>query len=153
MRPTLRAIAAAEARPLRHAILRPNQSLAELVYPDDDAADTLHAGAFEGDALVGVASVYREAPPGERDERAWRLRGMGTLPNARRAGGGRVGYASETLQLSSGVEYRFDEAEQLDGTWSERKTWLFRNSFKLQMTPDWRLLGKFNHSYDHPPPG
>ncbi|MFQ5948507.1 MAG: flagellar motor protein MotB, partial [Acidimicrobiia bacterium] len=78
----------------------------------------------------------------------------GTLVNSqthaetrRRAGGGRVGYALDTLQLSSGVEYRFDEAEQLDGTWSDRRTWLFRNSVKFQMTPDWRLLGKFNHSF------
>jgi len=64
----------------------------------------------------------------------------------RNAGGARVGYAFDSVQLSSGVEYRFDEAEQLDGTWSERQTWLFRNNFRFQMTPDWRLLGKFNHS-------
>jgi flagellar motor protein MotB len=75
------------------------------------------------------------------------VNGLTLAETRRRAGGGRVGYASERLRLSSGVEYRFDEAEQLDGTWSDRNTWLFRNSFKLQMTPDWRLLGKFNHSF------
>ncbi len=64
----------------------------------------------------------------------------------RHAGGGRVGYRFDRILLSGGVEYRFDETEQPDGSWSERTTWLFRNSFKLQMTPDWRLLGKLNHA-------
>ena len=27
-----------------------------------------------------------------------------------------------------------------------RTTWLFRNNFKFQLTPSWRLLGKLNHS-------
>jgi flagellar motor protein MotB len=64
----------------------------------------------------------------------------------RQAGGGRVGYASDNLQLSSAIEYRFDETEQLAGTWSDRTTWLFRNTVKLQLTPDWRLVGKLNHA-------
>ena len=29
---------------------------------------------------------------------------------------------------------------------SERKTWLFRNSFKFQLNPDWRVVGKYNHA-------
>jgi uncharacterized repeat protein (TIGR01451 family) len=65
----------------------------------------------------------------------------------RKAGGGRVGYAHDALQLASGIEYRFDETEQLDGTWSERTTWLFRNTLKYQITPDGRVVGKFNHSF------
>ncbi len=65
----------------------------------------------------------------------------------RQAGGVRVGYGFDTLQLSSGIEYRFDETEQLDGSWSDRETWLFRNALKYQMTPDWRLVGKFNHAF------
>ncbi len=65
----------------------------------------------------------------------------------RRAGGARIGYRLDRVQLSSGVEYRFDETEQLDGSWSDRTTWLFRNSLRFQMTPDWRLVGKFNHAF------
>jgi hypothetical protein len=65
----------------------------------------------------------------------------------RKAGGARVGYRWDSVVLSSGFEYRFDEAEQPDGTWSDRTTWLFRNNLKYQMTPDWRLLGKFNHAF------
>jgi flagellar motor protein MotB len=65
----------------------------------------------------------------------------------RRAGGARVGYHFDAAVLSSGIEYRFDETEQLDGSWSERTTWLFRNSLKYQITPDWRFVGKFNHAF------
>jgi hypothetical protein len=64
----------------------------------------------------------------------------------RQAGAFRVGYGFETLQLSSAVEYRSDKTEQLNASTSERTTWLFRNNFKLQLTPDWRVLGKFDHA-------
>ena len=64
----------------------------------------------------------------------------------RQAGGVRAGYAFEKFQLSSGLEYRFDETEQLDGTWSDRTTWLLRSDWKMQLTPDWRLLGKLHYS-------
>ena len=36
--------------------------------------------------------------------------------------------------------------QQPDQAISERTTWLYRNSFKYQLTPDWRLIGKFNHA-------
>ena len=29
---------------------------------------------------------------------------------------------------------------------TERTVWLFRNNFKYQLTPDWRVVGKLNHS-------
>jgi flagellar motor protein MotB len=64
----------------------------------------------------------------------------------RKAGGIRVAYAFETLQLSSGVEYRADDTEQPDTTYAQMTTWLFRNNLKYQVTPDWRLIGKFDHS-------
>jgi hypothetical protein len=64
----------------------------------------------------------------------------------REAAGVRVGYGFEAMQLSSAVEYRLDKTAQPDATSSERATWLFRNSFKFQLTPDWRVVGKFNHA-------
>jgi flagellar motor protein MotB len=64
----------------------------------------------------------------------------------RRAGGVRVGYAFEKIQVSSGVEYRHDLTEQPDTTTTDMTTWLFRNNFKYQLTPDWRVVGKFDHS-------
>ncbi|MDY6945257.1 MAG: OmpA family protein [Pseudomonadota bacterium] len=64
----------------------------------------------------------------------------------REAAGVRMGYGFEAMQLSSAVEYRLDKTSQLDSTSSERTTWLFRNSFKFQLNPDWRVVGKFNHA-------
>jgi len=64
----------------------------------------------------------------------------------RTAVGVQIGYGFDAVQFSSGVEYRLDESEQPDLTTTSRATWLFRNNFKLQMTPAARLLGKLNHS-------
>jgi flagellar motor protein MotB len=65
----------------------------------------------------------------------------------RKAGGVRVGYGVKTVQWSSAVEYRQDEAEQLDLAHNERTAWLFRNNVKFNVTPDWRVIGKLNHSF------
>jgi hypothetical protein len=78
---------------------------------------------------------------------------FGTLVDAltgaetqRRAAGFHFGYGFDALQLSSGIEYRSDETQALDLSLSTRETWLFRNSFKYQMGPDSRLIGKLNLS-------
>jgi hypothetical protein len=65
----------------------------------------------------------------------------------RQAAGVRVGYGFETVQFSSAIEYRRDDAQQLDASLAERTAWLFRNNFKYQLTPDWRVVGKLNHSF------
>ena len=85
---TLRPITAAETRPLRQKILRPQQRVEDVVLPHDDDADTLHLGAFVDGALVGVATVHREPSPEASDALAWRLRGMATETEARRRGCG-----------------------------------------------------------------
>ncbi|HWR14927.1 MAG TPA: OmpA family protein [Terriglobales bacterium] len=64
----------------------------------------------------------------------------------RKATGVRLGFGQDTLQFSSAIEYRRDNAEQLDLTHTQRIAWLFRNNFKFAVTPDWRILGKLNHS-------
>jgi flagellar motor protein MotB len=64
----------------------------------------------------------------------------------RKAAGIRVGYGFDKMQFSSGIEYRRDNAQQLDLTHIERSMWLFRNNFKVQLTPDWRVIGKLDHS-------
>jgi predicted GNAT family N-acyltransferase len=91
----IRPISAAATRPLRQRVLRPEQTQEELVYPGDDADGTIHLGAFAGDVLVGIASLYHEAPPGRTEANAWRLRGMATSPEVR--GGG---YGGKLLQSS-----------------------------------------------------
>jgi GNAT superfamily N-acetyltransferase len=82
----VRPITAEETRPLRHAVLRPGQSFEQTVYSRDDHPETLHLGAFEGDRLVAIASLYREARPHRPTRAAWRLRGMAT--DAERQGRG-----------------------------------------------------------------
>ena len=85
----VRPIDAPSTRPLRQRILRPGQPLEELAYPGDDAADSLHVGAYDGDALLGVASIYRQSPEGRPSRPTdWRLRGMAVVPEARRRGVG-----------------------------------------------------------------
>jgi predicted GNAT family N-acyltransferase len=80
----IRPVSAEEIRPLRHRILRPGQPFEETAYPGDDLPDTVHLGAFHGDRLVGIASLYREA----RNGPGWRLRGMATDADVRGAGFG-----------------------------------------------------------------
>jgi len=65
----------------------------------------------------------------------------------RKAAGVRLAYNRDSLQLTSGIEYRRDDTEQPDTTKVQRSAWLFRNSIKYQLTPDWRVIGKLNHSF------
>jgi hypothetical protein len=64
----------------------------------------------------------------------------------RKAAGIRMGYGLDKMQASTAIEYRRDDAQQLDLMHTKRTAWLFRNNFKFQLTPDWRLLGKLDHS-------
>ena len=86
-RPLIRRISTEEIRPLRHRILRPGQAYEETLYPGDDVDDTVHLGAFDGERLVGIASLYREDRPGGAPG-GWRLRGMATDADVRGAGYG-----------------------------------------------------------------
>ncbi len=64
----------------------------------------------------------------------------------REAIGLRVGYGFDGISFASALEYREDETENPDSSFATRTTWLTKNSLKYQFTPDWRLLGKLNHS-------
>ena len=81
--PVVRPISAAETRPLRHRVLRPGQPFGQTSYPRDDHPETVHLGAFDGDRLVGIVSLYREARPDRPDRSAWRMRGLATEPDVR----------------------------------------------------------------------
>ncbi|RJP74296.1 MAG: flagellar motor protein MotB, partial [Candidatus Zixiibacteriota bacterium] len=64
----------------------------------------------------------------------------------RKALGLSAGYGFDKLKIASAVEYRVDDIEQPDATFSERTTWLLKNSLKFQISPDWRLIGKLNYA-------
>ena len=84
----IRPISAAATRPMRKLLLRPDLEIAQLDYPGDDEADSLHVGAYQGDILLGIASIYRQPPKGKTAASLFRLRGMATLPEVRGAGAG-----------------------------------------------------------------
>jgi len=65
----------------------------------------------------------------------------------RYAAGGNVGYAFGDVDVYAGVEYRYDDIEQSDGSRSDRKTWLFKGAARARVHPDWRLLTNFAHSF------
>ncbi len=64
----------------------------------------------------------------------------------RQALGLNAGYAFGDFTLASGLEYRVDDAEQPDESFVKRTSWLWKNSFKYQVSEDWRLVGKLNHA-------
>ena len=64
----------------------------------------------------------------------------------RTAFGVNAGYGFEKVKVSSALEFRVDDAEQPDTSWIKRTTWLWKNSMKYQLTPDWRIIGKLNYS-------
>jgi len=86
--PQVHRLSAQDVIPLRTAILRPQAPPNAHTFPDDEADETYHAGAFLDRELVGVASVFLEAPPFATKQIAWRLRGMGVVERARRMGCG-----------------------------------------------------------------
>ena len=85
----IRAISAAETIPVRWPVLRPGFARETAVFDGDDSPGTLHFGAFDGEVLVGVASIYLAPFPARPDAApAMQLRGMATLPEVRGAGFG-----------------------------------------------------------------
>jgi len=64
----------------------------------------------------------------------------------RSAMGVSVGYGFDKLKVASALEYRVDDTEQPDASFTNRTSWLLKNSFKYQLSEDWRLIGKFNYA-------
>lgn len=82
----VRLIDAQDTHAIRHAVLRPNQPISTCHYPDDDLPEAAHLGAFVEDDLVGIISVYPQSHPQVDASKAWRIRGMATLPSVRGLG-------------------------------------------------------------------
>jgi GNAT superfamily N-acetyltransferase len=88
----IRRALADEILPLRHAVLRPGRPVSASVYPED--ATAVHIGAWDGEMLVGCATVFPEPWSGSDEwpaaDGAWRLRGMAVDPSRHRTGVGRA---------------------------------------------------------------
>src|SRR3954470_22279458 len=102
----IRVISAEETYPLRLSILRAGMAPESAIFPGDHDADTRHFGAFSGEDLVGVASIYR-APFPDKDDRdgAWQLRGMAVSPEfrSRALGEALVRACLEHIQAEAGT--------------------------------------------------
>ena len=87
---TLRFIDARETCELRQKILRPHQRVEECVYEGDDDERSFHLGAFSGERLVTIASVFfqDETRFNQFDGVQCRLRGMATVDGFRGQGFG-----------------------------------------------------------------
>jgi len=82
---------AAVTRPLRQRVLRPHETLEQLVLQGDDDPESGHFAVLEDGEVVATGSVRRERPPWPVDGPAWRLRGMATAEDRRSRGlGGAV---------------------------------------------------------------
>jgi flagellar motor protein MotB len=64
----------------------------------------------------------------------------------RKALGVNAGYKFDRLVLASALEYRVDDIEQPDTSFSKRTSWLLKNSLNYQLSEDWRLIGKFDYA-------
>ncbi len=64
-----------------------------------------------------------------------------------------AGYGFDKLKIASAVEYRIDNIQQLNSNFAKRTSWLLKNSFKYELSPDWRLIGKFNYAHSDSPQG
>lgn len=76
-------------RPLRQRVLRPHQSLGELVDPGEEDPSTVFFAAHRGDKVVGTAALYVASPPGQEVD-ARRIRSMATAPEVRGEGVGEL---------------------------------------------------------------
>ena len=84
----IKRITSADTYELRHRILRPTQTLDDCAYPLDDEPDTCHIGAFEKGKLVGIGTIFVEAPDDATDGAYWRIRGMAVSEEMRGRGAG-----------------------------------------------------------------
>ena len=64
----------------------------------------------------------------------------------RNAYGVRLGYGFESFKYAGAIEHRTDVTENPNSTEISRVTTLYKNSLKYQINPNWRMIGKLNHS-------
>ena len=80
---------AATGRPLRHAVLRPDDPPEQPMYAREEDAGTLHFAALgDGDEVLAVGSAMAEGHPRDPGPGDWRIRGMTTRADLRGRGFG-----------------------------------------------------------------
>lgn len=92
---TSRPIPPEHTHQLRHQVLRPHQTLAEMTYPHDHDEHTIHFGSFTSNTPDPVGIVTLALNPVTTLQNAdinaaWQLRGIATHPTARGTGAGKA---------------------------------------------------------------
>jgi GNAT superfamily N-acetyltransferase len=107
---------------LRHAVLRDGLPIEAAYFAEDRDPTTRHIGAFSNDRNIGCAtfliSTYESQP-------AWRLRGMATAPDFRRAGLGRamLALAEQTLRAESDIPLLWCDARTPAVPFYQKQGW------------------------------
>ncbi len=60
-----------------------------------------------------------------------------------------LGYEYDAIKYTGAIEYRNDTIESNVDTGirqTEQETWLWKNTFRYQINPDWRFIGKLNYA-------
>lgn len=96
----IKEIEAKDTYQIRHQILRPNQSLEQSKYAEDDNELAFHLGGFFNQQLISIASFYQENHPAVEGKYQYRLRGMATLEEYRKmkAGSSLIKQAEQLLR-------------------------------------------------------
>ncbi len=84
----VRDVELAATKDLRARVLRNHIPGSPAHATSDDGADTWHLGAFRGDRLVGVVTVFPQDAPGHPGVPAQRFRFMAVEPSAQGTGAG-----------------------------------------------------------------
>jgi predicted GNAT family N-acyltransferase len=80
-------VTANDVYPLRHRVLRPNQTMADCIWAQDSEAHTAHFAAEINGQIIGIASIAISPREGDPPN-TWRLRGMATVPELQGQGVG-----------------------------------------------------------------
>lgn len=83
-------VSAEELYPIRHKVLRPGKPISSTYYERDHNLDTIHFAAYSHSTICSIATFYPESFMHVYSIKAYRLRGMATLPSFRRKGYGRI---------------------------------------------------------------
>lgn len=86
----VRAIEPRETLEIRSAVLHPGSRAADCAHADDLLPTSAHFGVFQGQRLVGVCTLYHEAPPDWSGETSWRIRDMAVRTDLHGLGFGRA---------------------------------------------------------------
>ena len=107
----IKPIAPQDTLVLRHGLLRPHLTPEACVYPGDDADTTIHLGAFIGDNLCGIVTLYKEDLPASSTQTGYRFRALAIVEHLRGQGhGNALLNAVEALAQELGADYLWANA-------------------------------------------